>query len=200
MTTKCNCNVCSGHLEFDDADAGKKITCPHCQMETVLYVPKVTANPPTHATPPTKDAKQDVATPPKPPETKITSAPTKSAGVENSAVLSILLLLVLLAIGYVVAFLLNEQVKALNRLAEKPAAPRWEYKIVACDDDSHEMEKYERSKGASDMDAFSAGERFKGQFSLLKVNPGSEWDMCAWFMEPTTDHPKLILIFKTPER
>jgi hypothetical protein len=40
MTTKCNCNNCSAHLEFDSAIAGQAITCPTCGMETTLYVPQ----------------------------------------------------------------------------------------------------------------------------------------------------------------
>lgn len=35
----CACNVCSGHLEFDAARTGETIACPHCGMETKLYVP-----------------------------------------------------------------------------------------------------------------------------------------------------------------
>jgi hypothetical protein len=206
MTAKCNCNVCSGHLEFDDADVGTKITCPHCQMETVLYVPKVTACPLTHATPPTKDAKNDMAPPPKPPVRTITVAPTKAADVKNSAVLSTLLLLALLAIGSAIVFLLHEQAQALNRLAERASAPKWDYKVVACEDDSREMQEYhQRTEKASLLDAYSEGQRYKGQFGLLKVRPdgdksygASEWELCAWFLEPRRDDPKLILIFKRP--
>ncbi len=42
---KCSCSHCDGHLEFDTAYAGARITCPHCGKETVLYVP-VSAIPP----------------------------------------------------------------------------------------------------------------------------------------------------------
>ena len=37
--TKCRCNVCSSHISFDRADAGLTVTCPHCGMDTMLYVP-----------------------------------------------------------------------------------------------------------------------------------------------------------------
>jgi hypothetical protein len=181
MILKCNCNVCNEHLEFDDADAGKTITCPHCQMETVLYVPKVSARPPTHVTPP---------------KLKITSAPTKSTGV----------LLVLLAIGSAVAFLLNQQVKALNRLAEKAAAPRWSYKVVACDDDAKRMDAYsakqrkagEISEAQYLMDISLHSEYENGRFDMLDVSPGEDWELAAHFLEPVREHPKLILIFKRP--
>ncbi len=36
----CNCNNCSGHLEFDASRAGEVVACPHCGMETTLYVPE----------------------------------------------------------------------------------------------------------------------------------------------------------------
>ena len=45
MIAKCRCIVCNEHLEFDEANAGAKITCPHCRMETVLYVPMGTVEP-----------------------------------------------------------------------------------------------------------------------------------------------------------
>jgi predicted RNA-binding Zn-ribbon protein involved in translation (DUF1610 family) len=34
----CNCTTCSGHIEFDSVHAGQTVTCPHCGIETVLYV------------------------------------------------------------------------------------------------------------------------------------------------------------------
>ena len=37
--TICRCNLCSGEIEFEAARAGETITCPHCAMETVLYLP-----------------------------------------------------------------------------------------------------------------------------------------------------------------
>lgn len=35
----CNCNSCSGRLEFDASKEGMKVPCPHCGMQTVLLVP-----------------------------------------------------------------------------------------------------------------------------------------------------------------
>lgn len=39
FSVKCNCQHCDGHIEFDSAGAGQTVECPHCQMETLLYVP-----------------------------------------------------------------------------------------------------------------------------------------------------------------
>jgi len=39
-SVKCSCNNCSEHLQFELQDAGKRIDCPHCGMETLLYVPQ----------------------------------------------------------------------------------------------------------------------------------------------------------------
>jgi len=39
MLSKCNCNNCSGHLAFDDDYAGTVINCPHCGVDTTLYIP-----------------------------------------------------------------------------------------------------------------------------------------------------------------
>lgn len=36
---KCLCQTCSGHLEFDCHHAGTVIDCPHCGVETRLYIP-----------------------------------------------------------------------------------------------------------------------------------------------------------------
>jgi hypothetical protein len=38
MFSKCSCQNCGGHIEFDCAHQGQKITCPHCGAETVLAV------------------------------------------------------------------------------------------------------------------------------------------------------------------
>jgi predicted nucleic acid-binding Zn-ribbon protein len=69
MFIKCVCNNCPGHIEFDDSSAGQTVTCPHCGVETVLYVPQgkpadkaplpapPTANIPSAATPPKRKNK-----------------------------------------------------------------------------------------------------------------------------------------------
>jgi len=44
----CNCNVCSGTLEFEAVHAGTTVQCPHCGMETVLFAPiERVSEPPT---------------------------------------------------------------------------------------------------------------------------------------------------------
>jgi hypothetical protein len=40
MTTKCNCNNCSAHIEFEEEHAGETAACPKCGLETVLYIPQ----------------------------------------------------------------------------------------------------------------------------------------------------------------
>ena len=35
---KCLCNHCSTPLEFEDSHVGESITCPECNLETVLYM------------------------------------------------------------------------------------------------------------------------------------------------------------------
>jgi membrane protein YdbS with pleckstrin-like domain/DNA-directed RNA polymerase subunit RPC12/RpoP len=40
MTAKCVCNNCPGHIEFDESSAGQTVVCPHCGIETMLYVPQ----------------------------------------------------------------------------------------------------------------------------------------------------------------
>jgi ribosomal protein L40E len=38
----CLCNHCSGHIEFEEAQFdAQTISCPHCGMDTVLYIPSV---------------------------------------------------------------------------------------------------------------------------------------------------------------
>jgi len=49
----CKCQNCPGELRFDEADAGQTVTCPHCQMDTVLFVPvAAVVFPPPEAKPP----------------------------------------------------------------------------------------------------------------------------------------------------
>jgi hypothetical protein len=39
----CPCQHCNGNIEFDASlcQTGTKATCPHCGMETVLFIPKI---------------------------------------------------------------------------------------------------------------------------------------------------------------
>jgi hypothetical protein len=43
MTAKCSCQHCNGHIEFDPDQAGQTIACPHCGLETALFVPSTPA-------------------------------------------------------------------------------------------------------------------------------------------------------------
>ncbi|MGH7975808.1 MAG: hypothetical protein ACREDS_04105 [Limisphaerales bacterium] len=51
MISKCQCQSCSGEIEFDAAEFqesgrdakwifGQSVLCPHCGKETILYLPK----------------------------------------------------------------------------------------------------------------------------------------------------------------
>jgi hypothetical protein len=37
----CCCNTCDGQFQFDKQGAGERVQCPHCGMETQLYIPDV---------------------------------------------------------------------------------------------------------------------------------------------------------------
>jgi uncharacterized paraquat-inducible protein A len=50
MILKCLCNNCPGHIEFDEKDAGQTVVCPHCGLETLLFIPQKA--PQTNATQP----------------------------------------------------------------------------------------------------------------------------------------------------
>ena len=39
--SKCICRHCKGHIEFPTEMAGDIIKCPHCQLETMLFIPSV---------------------------------------------------------------------------------------------------------------------------------------------------------------
>jgi len=46
----CQCNVCSGKIEFDMSQVGETIQCPHCGIETMLFIPsQKMPDFPTHA-------------------------------------------------------------------------------------------------------------------------------------------------------
>lgn len=48
---KCSCQVCNGHIAFPVEAAGQAVECPHCKMETVLFVPPPPPSPPTKPAP-----------------------------------------------------------------------------------------------------------------------------------------------------
>ena len=41
MIVKCTCQHCDGHIEFEAQgfQPGTRLECPHCKMETVLFIP-----------------------------------------------------------------------------------------------------------------------------------------------------------------
>lgn len=49
---KCRCNNCSENIEFESADAGKRATCPHCGLDTLLYIQSQDPKPPKKEKPP----------------------------------------------------------------------------------------------------------------------------------------------------
>ncbi len=56
MTIKCPCNICGKHIEFesDFFQRGTTITCPHCEMETLLFIPPSHSLSPAESKPTTK--------------------------------------------------------------------------------------------------------------------------------------------------
>ena len=47
----CTCDACSGTLEFEASHAGSTIACPHCGMETLLFIPTTPGSGPAKGTP-----------------------------------------------------------------------------------------------------------------------------------------------------
>ncbi len=42
---KCTCQFCNGHISFPAGAAGQTVSCPHCGLETVLFVPSLSSGP-----------------------------------------------------------------------------------------------------------------------------------------------------------
>jgi hypothetical protein len=42
LFVRCPCNHCDGKIEFERSQAGNTITCPHCELDTILHVPAST--------------------------------------------------------------------------------------------------------------------------------------------------------------
>ncbi len=38
---ECTCDACSGKLEFEALNDGTTVQCPHCGMETLLFIPSI---------------------------------------------------------------------------------------------------------------------------------------------------------------
>jgi Zn finger protein HypA/HybF involved in hydrogenase expression len=36
----CLCHLCNGQITFESSRAGETVTCPHCNSETLLFIPK----------------------------------------------------------------------------------------------------------------------------------------------------------------
>jgi hypothetical protein len=39
MNAKCPCQHCNGHIEFEPDQAGQTVVCPHCGLDTTLFIP-----------------------------------------------------------------------------------------------------------------------------------------------------------------
>jgi DNA-directed RNA polymerase subunit RPC12/RpoP len=114
MLVKCNCTVCSEHLEFEPENAGSLIKCPHCGMETVLFIPQAKSKPKPEPLP--------KAEPPKSPEPKIAAKQTETKPVATffTSRQVFVLLLGLFAVGIAGGF-----------YGAKLAQPKaWEYNIT----------------------------------------------------------------------
>ena len=47
----CRCRHCDGGIEFDASQAGETVACPHCGLETLLFIPSADLVPPVIAPP-----------------------------------------------------------------------------------------------------------------------------------------------------
>lgn len=39
MNSTCTCNLCSKQIEFESSAVGQTVACPHCGMDTMLFIP-----------------------------------------------------------------------------------------------------------------------------------------------------------------
>lgn len=46
---KCRCRNCDKPIEFDSAESGATVSCPHCGLETLLFIPASSATVPSPA-------------------------------------------------------------------------------------------------------------------------------------------------------
>jgi hypothetical protein len=49
--TVCRCRHCDGGIEFDARQVGETVACPHCELETLLFVPSADQKPPVIVSP-----------------------------------------------------------------------------------------------------------------------------------------------------
>jgi hypothetical protein len=40
MNSTCTCNLCSKQIEFESSASGQTVACPHCGMDTILFIPQ----------------------------------------------------------------------------------------------------------------------------------------------------------------
>ena len=50
--SKCSCKRCGEHIAFPSEAAGQTVTCPHCGLETKLFIPPPVSEPPLQLAPP----------------------------------------------------------------------------------------------------------------------------------------------------
>ena len=81
----CLCNTCQGKIEFErasfDPSTPPVVSCPHCGLETHLYIPqsvKIPRLPPPSPSPATSSLKDTIATPQPPIQWLAVSNGTKS--------------------------------------------------------------------------------------------------------------------------
>jgi DNA-directed RNA polymerase subunit RPC12/RpoP len=80
MDVICPCNNCSENLEFEESAAGETVKCPHCGVDTVLFIPPVPVDSPP--------SEPESVPEPKPQKAKLVAheqkKPTYKGGVEES--------------------------------------------------------------------------------------------------------------------
>jgi hypothetical protein len=199
----CPCQHCNGHIQFDAASLSKendKIACPHCGLETILFIPpppdpkmQAVHSPP----PPAKTAKPEPLVAPQPVKAGYDRERGNGAFGKNNVMKNTNILLA----GILAAMIFIGISKPSPIVLPPPSSSvKWEYKVEACEDDSSEMREYQRTHPNPNV----TGSDFSGEFDLMRIRPDggtgdgtTAWELCAWFLEPKA-HPKLILIFKRP--
>lgn len=114
---KCKCTNCSQPISFPAEGAGTTIPCPHCGLDTILFIPP----------PPPKPQTPKNFIPEKKPEQK-TAAPIQLSNHSRfNTVLQLLQLAVLICIaGFMYYDWHQKQLAATDRVAAAPV-PDWEY-------------------------------------------------------------------------
>jgi hypothetical protein len=114
---KCNCNHCSQPISFPAEGAGTTISCPHCGLDTILFIP-----PP----PPKPEAPKNFISDKKP-ETKPVSTIQQSNRSQFTSVVQIMQLAALICIaGFMYYDWHQKQIVLHDPLPDLPV-PKWEY-------------------------------------------------------------------------